>query len=398
VLGDLWKINGEVVLRGKTAYVPQSAWVMNASVRENIVFGHRWDPQFYEKTVNACALRDDFAQLPDGDQTEVGERGISLSGGQKARLTLARAVYARADIYLLDDCLSAVDQHVGRHLIDNVLGPKGLLSGKTRILATNSIPVLIEADMILLLREGKILERGSYDQLMAMKGEIAQLIKTSQNEDQGEDDSTRTSDSIVSDEESTVYGGSPTGNDDEEDQAETEAAQEGAAHLAPLRVGGGTARKSSFQTLRRASTASFKGPRGKLTDEEGGGLKSKQTKEFSEQGKVKWSVYGEYAKTSNLAAVAIYLLLLLGAQTSSIGKFQGRAGFRSAQHFERLAIGSSLIHLFETHANIMQAQVCGLNTGQRSTSSTAETLMWAGTSASISLLVLGLPHSLLCRH
>jgi ATP-binding cassette subfamily C (CFTR/MRP) protein 1 len=319
VLGDLWKINGEVVLRGRTAYVPQSAWVMNASVRENIVFGHRWDPQFYDKTVNACALRDDFAQLPDGDQTEVGERGISLSGGQKARLTLARAVYARADVYLLDDCLSAVDQHVGRHLIDNVLGPKGLLAGKTRILATNSIPVLMEADMIILLRDRKILERGNYDQLMAMKGEIANLIKTSLNEGQGEANSSRTSDSVVSDEESTVYGGSPA-EDDEENQAEAEAAQEGAAHLAPLKPGGGTARKYSSHTLRRASTASFKGPRGKLTDEEGGGLKSKQTKEFSEQGKVKWSVYGEYAKTSNIGAVAIYLILLLGAQTGSIGE------------------------------------------------------------------------------
>jgi ATP-binding cassette subfamily C (CFTR/MRP) protein 1 len=311
VLGDMWKIKGEVVLRGKSAYVPQQAWVMNASVRENIVFGHRWDPQFYDKTVAACALRDDFAQLPDGDQTEVGERGISLSGGQKARLTLARAVYARADVYLLDDCLSAVDQHVGRHLIDNVLGPKGLLAGKTRILATNSIPVLMEADMILLLREGSILERGSYAQLMAMKGEIATLIKTSQNEDQD----TRTSDS-VSDVESSVYAGSP-GSDDQ-DRDETEAAQEGASHLAPLRTGDGTARKHSFNTLRRASTASFKGPRGKAMDEEG--LKSKQTKEFSEQGKVKWSVYGEYAKTSNLAAVAIYLLLLAGAQTASVGE------------------------------------------------------------------------------
>ncbi|KAF2128318.1 multidrug resistance-associated protein 1 [Dothidotthia symphoricarpi CBS 119687] len=319
VLGDIWKLKGEVVLRGKTAYVPQSAWVMNASVRENIVFGHRWDPHFYDKTVKACALRDDFLQLPDGDQTEVGERGISLSGGQKARLTLARAVYARADVYLLDDCLSAVDQHVGRHLIDNVLGPKGLLAGKTRILATNSIPVLMEADMILLLREGKVLERGSYDQLMAMKGEISNLIKASLNEDQDETNNSHASESVMSDEGSTVYGGSPASEDDEQDQAEVEAAQEGAATLAPLRPGNGTARKHSFNTLRRASTASFNGARGKLTDEEGGGLKSKQSKEFSEQGKVKWSVYGEYAKTSNLAAVAIYLILLLGAQTSSIG-------------------------------------------------------------------------------
>lgn len=314
-LGDLWKIKGEVVVRGKTAYVPQLAWVMNASVRENIVFGHRWDPQFYDKTVKACALHDDFATLPDGDQTEVGERGISLSGGQKARLTLARAVYARADVYLLDDCLSAVDQHVGRHLIDNVLGPKGLLAGKTRVLATNSIPVLMESDMIVLLREGRILEKGTYGQLMAMKGEIANLIKASQNEDQSEAES-RASESVVSEEE-TVYGTSPVSDDDQE-QEEAEAAQEN-THMEPLRSGNGTARKNSFNTLRRASTASFKGPRGKLLDEEAGGLKSKQKKEFSEQGKVKWSVYGEYAKTSNLIAVAFYLALLVGAQTASVG-------------------------------------------------------------------------------
>ncbi|KAF2115068.1 multidrug resistance-associated protein 1 [Lophiotrema nucula] len=318
VLGDLWKTRGEVVLRGSVAYVSQSAWVMNASVRENIVFGHRWDPQFYDKTVKACALRDDFGQLPDGDQTTVGERGISLSGGQKARLTLARAVYARADVYLLDDCLSAVDQHVGRQLIDNVLGPKGLLAGKTRILATNSIPVLMECDMIVLLRDGKVLEKGTYAQLMAMKGEIAGLIKASQNEDQSEADS-RTSESVISDEETTVYGTSPNSGDEDIEQAEAEAAQENVAQLAPLNTGNGTARKSSFNTLRRASTASFKGPRGRLLDEEGAGLKSKQTKEFSEQGKVKWTVYGEYAKTSNLVAVSIYLVLLVGAQTASIG-------------------------------------------------------------------------------
>jgi len=318
ILGDLWKIKGEVVLRGTTAYVPQSSWIMNASVKENIVFGHRWDPQFYDKTVKACALLDDFASLPDGDQTEVGERGISLSGGQKARLTLARAVYARADVYLLDDCLSAVDQHVGRHLIDNVLGPKGLLVGKTRILATNSIPVLMEADMIVLLRDGRVFEKGTYDQLMAMKGEIANLIRTSQNEDQSESES-RASESITSDEETTVYGTSPNSEEDEE-REEAEASQEGLPQLAPLRTGNGTARKSSTVTLRRASAASFRGPRGKVTDEEGAGLKSKQTKEFSEQGKVKWNVYGEYAKTSNLVAVTIYLLMLFGAQTTQIGR------------------------------------------------------------------------------
>lgn len=265
MLGDIYKIKGEVVVRGTSAYVAQSPWVMNASVKENIVFGHRWDPQFYDKAVHACALTEDFASLPDGDQTEVGERGISLSGGQKARLTLARAVYARADIYLLDDVLSAVDQHVGRHIIDNVLGPRGLLAGKTRILATNSIPVLMEAHFIVLLRDGRIIERGTYEQLIAMKGEIAQLIRTSNSEENSESQSEegKGSDSPTS-EADTVYG-----EETEEDVLEREEAQEGLTQLAPIRPGAGhPARKSSNISLRRASTASFRGPRGKLGDEE----------------------------------------------------------------------------------------------------------------------------------
>jgi ABC-type multidrug transport system fused ATPase/permease subunit len=311
LLGDLWKIKGEVVLRGTSAYVAQSPWVMNASVKENIIFGHRFDPTFYEKTVKACALLDDFATLPDGDQTEVGERGISLSGGQKARVTLARAVYARADIYLLDDVLSAVDQHVGRHLIDNLLGAKGLLAGKTRILATNSIPVLLEANLITLLHDGHIIEKGSPEQLLAMKGEVANLIRTGNNEE-----SSLSTQSSASEE--TVYASS---DEDEDLEVEVEEVQEGLPQLVPLRPSGsGPARKSSALSLRRASTASFRGPRGKLLDQEDAGLRTRQTKESSEQGKVKWSVYVEYAKTSNLFAVAIYLVVLLGAQTAQVGE------------------------------------------------------------------------------
>ncbi|TGO17401.1 hypothetical protein BTUL_0018g00680 [Botrytis tulipae] len=312
LLGDLWKVKGQVIVHGKTAYVAQQPWVMNASVKENILFGHRFDPTFYDKTVKACALSEDFAQLPDGDETEVGERGISLSGGQKARLTLARAVYARADVYLLDDCLSAVDQHVGRHLIDNVFGSTGLLSGKTRVLATNSIPVLKEANLICLLRDTKIIERGTYDQAIARRGEIANLINTSENKDVSTDsETTETSDS------STILDFEQPGEEEEKDEAEE--AQEHLTQLQPIRPGasGVKKRKGSSNTLRRASTATFRGPRGKLRDEEDGS-KSKQGKEHSEQGKVKWDVYAEYAKTSNLAAVLIYLTMLVGAQTAQI--------------------------------------------------------------------------------
>ena len=317
ILGDIWKINGEVVVHGKVAYVAQQPWIMNASVKENIVFGHRWDPQFYERTVDACALTEDFKTLPDGDQTEVGERGISLSGGQKARLSLARAVYARADVYLLDDCLSAVDQHVGRHLIDNVFGSRGLLAGKTRVLATNSIPILIEADLVTLIRDGKIVEKGTYQQLIAMKGEVANLIKTANNEEEetpsSSGDDSKDMSTSDSEESSTMIGV-------ENLDGEADEIQEGIGQLAPIRPARvSPIRKESEITLRRASTVSFKGPRGKVSDEEGEGVKSKQSKEFSEQGKVKWDVYGEYAKTSNLVAVGIYMVTLISAQTAQVG-------------------------------------------------------------------------------
>ena len=315
LLGDLWKIKGEVILRGYSAYVAQSPWVMNASVKENIVFGHRWDPQFYDQTIHACALIDDINSLPDRDQTEVGERGISLSGGQKARLTLARAVYARADIYLLDDILSAVDQHVGRHIINNVLGANGLLGSKTRILSTNSISVLKEASSITLIRGGRIIESGSYQEMMSQKGEIWQLVQSTNNDELQE--SPEVSEGGDSSGEETVTAG----EEGEEDRiADTEVIEDGLGELAPIKPGGTGLRKSSFATLRRASTASFQGPRGKIVDEESAPqLKSQQTKESMEQGKVKWSVYAEYAKTGNLPVVFVYLGALLAAQTAQIG-------------------------------------------------------------------------------
>ncbi|KAK4146291.1 uncharacterized protein C8A04DRAFT_9904 [Dichotomopilus funicola] len=320
VLGDLWKTQGQVQVHGTVAYVSQSPWIMNATVRENIVFGYRYDSTFYEKTVKACALLDDFAQLPDGDETVVGERGISLSGGQKARVALARAVYARADVYLLDDCLSAVDSHVGRHIIDNVLGAKGLLNTKTRILATNSIPVLVESDYICMIKDGEIVERGTYRQLTAMRGAVFELIKTSRQNESGNNTATASPDDSES-ETSTVIGAASSSQDKEE----LEEAQEGLGALQAIKPGPASssyqardkARTGSMATLRRASAASFKGPRGKLHDEENPS-KTRQAKEHLEQGKVKWSVYGEYAKANNLAAVATYLFTLVAAQSAQI--------------------------------------------------------------------------------
>lgn len=311
IIGDLWKMEGEVIVRGRIAYVAQSPWVMNATVRENIVFGHKWNPEFYDLTVEACALLDDFKNIPDGDQTEVGERGISLSGGQKARLTLARAVYARADIYILDDILSAVDQHVGRHLINRVLGKGGILSSKTRILATNAIPVLKTADFIGLLRDKTLVEKGTYEQLLAMKGEVAHLVRTTMNDsdDEGEGSQSQSFASPESSDSATVI------DNPESEVSDACEAEQQIGSLLPIRSGQN--RRASTYTLRRASTASWNGPQRKMADEENA-LKSKQSQETSQQGKVSWSVYYEYARNSNIVAVGFYLFALLSAQTSQI--------------------------------------------------------------------------------
>lgn len=134
------------------------------------------EPEFYQKVVEACALLPDLKILPGGDQTEIGEKGINLSGGQKQRVALARAVYSRADIYLLDDPLSAVDAHVGKHIFDKVIGPFGLLAGKTRLLITHSLSFLPQTNNICVLTNGEISESGLYSQLLQGKGAFADFL------------------------------------------------------------------------------------------------------------------------------------------------------------------------------------------------------------------------------
>ena len=135
LLGEIRRVKGRVSVGGSTAYCPQQAWCQNASLRDNIVFGDAGkDDARYGACIEACALGPDISSFPGGDGTEVGERGVSLSGGQQARVALARALYADADVYLLDDPLSAVDAHVGEHLFESAIC--GLVArGKTVVLS-----------------------------------------------------------------------------------------------------------------------------------------------------------------------------------------------------------------------------------------------------------------------
>ncbi|KAF9977214.1 hypothetical protein BGZ73_006687 [Actinomortierella ambigua] len=180
ILGETYRVRGSITVRTPTktiAYVAQQAWIINATVRDNILFGNTLDQARYDHIVFACGLEPDLAMLPAGDQTEIGERGINLSGGQKQRVALARAAYANADLYLLDDPLSAVDAHVDRHLWTHLLGPEGLLKDKTRLLVTHGIHHLKSMDRIVVMHDGRLVENGTYQELMAARQSFYSLIK-----------------------------------------------------------------------------------------------------------------------------------------------------------------------------------------------------------------------------
>lgn len=151
ILGELCKELGEIKIGGHLSYSSQEPWLFGSTVRNNILFGLEYDRQRYRKVVKVCALEPDFEQFPQRDQTMVGERGVSLSGGQRARINLARSIYREADIYLMDDPLSAVDTHVGKHLFEECIIKH--LAGKTRILVTHQLQYLKKADHIVVINE-----------------------------------------------------------------------------------------------------------------------------------------------------------------------------------------------------------------------------------------------------
>ncbi|KMZ04219.1 probable multidrug resistance-associated protein lethal(2)03659 [Drosophila simulans] len=183
ILGELPGESGTLRINGSYSYAAQEPWLFTGTVRQNILFGLDWDKHRYRTVVKKCALERDFELLPFGDKTIVGERGASLSGGQKARISLARAVYRRADIYLLDDPLSAVDTHVGRHLFDQCM--RGYLRSELVILVTHQLQFLEQADLIVIMDKGRISAMGTYSSMKRSGLDFARLL-TGPNKD-GED-------------------------------------------------------------------------------------------------------------------------------------------------------------------------------------------------------------------
>jgi ABC-type multidrug transport system fused ATPase/permease subunit len=176
LIGETKKVHGTVQFSGSVGYAPQQAWIQNATVKENILFGSAYDEQRYVETIYTCALEKDIQSFQDQDDTQIGERGINLSGGQKQRINIARLVYNNPDIVLMDDPLSAVDAHVGRHLFETCL--LGALKDKTRILVTHQLHFLPQVDYILVFKNGTIAERGTFEELIKSQGEFAAMMES----------------------------------------------------------------------------------------------------------------------------------------------------------------------------------------------------------------------------
>ncbi|KAJ7207028.1 hypothetical protein C8J57DRAFT_1484714 [Mycena rebaudengoi] len=176
LIGEMRRTTGKVVFGGTTAYVPQSAWIQNATVRENIVFGKEDDEERFRQIIRACSLEHDLEMLPHGEATEVDPYG---SRRPQARVSLARAAYSPSDVVLLDDPLSAVDSFVGKAILENCL-LSGPLANRTRILVTHALHVLDKTDYIYVMDNGIIREQGTYAHLMANGGPQASKVKGEQ--------------------------------------------------------------------------------------------------------------------------------------------------------------------------------------------------------------------------
>ncbi|KFH68799.1 hypothetical protein MVEG_05603 [Podila verticillata NRRL 6337] len=281
MIGDMYKRQGSVKIYGRIAYAPQQTWIINATLKDNIVFGLDFDQEKYDRIIYASGLQPDIEMLPAGDQTEIGERGINLSGGQKQRVSLARAAYQDADIYLLDDPLSAVDAHVDQHLWQNLIGPNGLLKDKTRMLVTHGIHHLHEVNQIVVIKDGEITEVGEYQELLDAKNAFFKLIED--------------------------YSAKETRKDSESATSTDDTLEDGTMTLASNQDGVATDGKAKGAVSKHGGTVEASN----VVDEKLDDKADLVDEEHLQVGSVRLAVYKIYAKAASYRN-AIQVLLLFG--------------------------------------------------------------------------------------
>ncbi|KAI3644541.1 hypothetical protein MP228_010705 [Amoeboaphelidium protococcarum] len=305
ILGDMVRL-GEtpsVNVNGSIAYVGQQAWIMNASLRDNITFGLSFNQQLYDTVVDACALRQDVAMLPAQDMTEIGERGINLSGGQKQRVNLARAVYSGADIILLDDPLSAVDAHVGKHIFDKVLSQTGLLGKKTRVFVSHAIQYVPKSDFIIMIDDGRVIQGPcTYQEAMSQESYIEQFITTFLNQDdeldQAENDDTLISE-VAQNEQS--IGRQTDGR--------TVADSRGQSEKSLRTIADSKSNSASNLIPSNVQKVELQQQSGRL-----------MMKEDAAIGSVDRSIYWAYARSCSFKAITVVIVFLIIAQVAQVSQ------------------------------------------------------------------------------
>ncbi|KAM6950575.1 ATP-binding cassette sub-family C member 12-like [Lycodopsis pacificus] len=284
ILEQMHLQQGSLTADGTFAYVSQQAWIFHGTVQENILMGEPLDQSKYNRVVDVCSLRADLDILPYGDQTEIGERGLNLSGGQKQRISMARAVYSNKDIFLLDDPLSAVDAHVGKHIFEECI--KKELHGKSIILITHQLQYLEFCDDIMLLDDGEVQEAGNHQDLMKANARYAQLISNYHMEEP-------------------------------ETPNEEEVSPQDAAQLRDIE-------------LRESADSGLVNPAFDMSDEKDDGMTTNQrspvddqlvSQESATEGAVSWRVYQQYCKAAGGYTVSfltiLNLVLMIGSTAFS---------------------------------------------------------------------------------
>nr|XP_057915144.1 canalicular multispecific organic anion transporter 1 isoform X2 [Doryrhamphus excisus] len=304
ILGEMHSTKGFINIQGSLAFVPQQAWIQNATLRDNIMFGSPHEEKRLQEVIQACALAPDLELLPGGDLSEIGEKGINLSGGQKQRVSLARAAYSQADIYLLDDPLSAVDSHVGKHLFDKVIGPNGLLKDKTRILVTHGVSFLPYVDEIVVLVNGVVSEVGSYNSLRASKGAFSEFLDTYAKEQNNAAKPEREHDQSVAEEEMIPEGDDAQPDSPLEDTVTVTLKRENSIRRSQ--------RNSSFRVGKNSSTRKSESETNK-----GQRLIEKET---METGQVKFSVYLQYLRAMGWGYTTMVFLVYFIQNIAFIGQ------------------------------------------------------------------------------
>ncbi|XP_054441471.1 ATP-binding cassette sub-family C member 3 [Pteronotus mesoamericanus] len=317
LLGEMEKLEGKVYVKGSVAYVPQQAWIQNCTLQGNVLFGRALDPKRYQRALEACALLADLDVLPGGDKTEIGEKGINLSGGQRQRVSLARAVYSDADVFLLDDPLSAVDSHVAKHIFDQVIGPEGVLASKTRVLVTHSISFLPQMDFIIVLANGQVSEVGTYPALLQRSGSFANFLHNyapDKGADPPEEDSSIAALNNPEDEEVPLIEDTLSSHTDLVDNEPVmyEVQKQFTRQLSAMsldREGPGQAgpRKHLDPAEKVVQAVEVKANETLIEEEKVG------------KGKVKLSVFWDYAKAMGLSTTLVMCLLYAGQSATAVG-------------------------------------------------------------------------------